>query len=198
MEAENEQEAAEDGTEPTPDKVSKTADEGFTEENRTAKEEPMEDEDNEAENDLEGSVTEEDPPENLFGDEIADDTDNVGVNVDDNVVVVSKDGPDLEEDDVEKTDESEFVEESSNQQQDPFELEGSDDPVTDPVAVVEQESANEDILNDGDIPAEAEQGVSGETPSVEDLLSEPEPAMESGDKEYKDMIAETQLENIFN
>jgi hypothetical protein len=119
-------------------------------------------------NDLEGSVTEEDPPEVLFGDDVEEDGHAVLAKRVKNSV--GKKG---------------LARASANENQ--FVDEPNDGPVGDA-------SANSDIYGNA-----AAAGRVQPDASVDELLSEPASSRMAGaDKEYKDLIAESQLDNIFN
>ena len=161
-------------------------------------------------NPLEGSVTEDDPPENLFEDDEAEIDENK--KKDDAVDPTSTEEAEPTEDDdhtiepqhentTEPHEEStEHPEEVSVQEMDHVEHHESDE--TNPLAG--DHDLNEDpfgstaaAAGDSETPTDSESHPEAGT-SVEDLLGETNSGMEAGDKQYKDLIAETQLDNIFN
>ena len=164
-------------------------------------------------NPLEGSVTEDDPPENLFDDDEAEIDENK--KKDDAVDPTSTEEAEPTEDDEhtiepqhENTTEpheeesTEHPEEVSVQEMDHVEHHESEE--TNPLAG--DHDLNEDpfgstaaaaAAGDSETPRDSESHPEAGT-SVEDLLGETSSGMEAGDKQYKDLIAETQLDNIFN
>ena len=159
-------------------------------------------------NALDGSVTEDDPPENLFEDEDAQMEENKNEAVD----PTEENDPTEEPQDDDHTAElhQENTEEPQEETSDPVSVVQEMDHVehheseeTNPLAG--DTDLNEDpfgstvvAAGDSETPTDIESHPEAGT-SVEDLLGETaSSAMEAGDKEYKDLIAETQLDNIFN
>jgi hypothetical protein len=152
-------------------------------------------------NALEGSVTEDDPPENLFDDDEAemdeskrkdhavDPTEEPQHDAEENTrEPQEEEHPDEVSDPVSIVHEMDHVEHSDTEETNP--LAGDHDLNEDPFGSTV-------AANDSETPRDNESHPEAGT-SVEDLLGETTSAMEAGDKEYKDLIAETQLDNIFN
>ena len=159
--------------------------------------------------DLEGSVTEEGPPETPF-----DDDDDV---VDDEPAVPEPEAEHEEPSDEQNKDSSEFRTESNNEEgMEPEEApeEASEDVPEaandDNNAVVNENGQNsldssslmqsQDDTPEAQGASETADGVaSKETTAEDDLLASTEATnMEEGDEQYKNMIAESQMDNIFN
>ena len=152
------------------------------------------------ENDLEGSVTEEDPPENLFGgdEEPANETDVVEKAAEESADV--EESADADADDaVEADDAAEAVDavEPPGDEQSVEEEEQDQLLLGEP----DQDDVEDASANNRDIfvaagTADDQVQPEPEASEVDHLLSEP--TSESGVKEYKELTVENQLENIFN
>lgn len=143
-------------------------------------------------NTLEGSVTEEDPPENMFGED----------DEDEEAAVTEEASADQKSE--EQVDESQPAEEEDEQQQEQQEEHEEPEETTE-TANQEEEDDPFNVMPDenAEVRDAPPEGMEDEDESIpvhqdEDLLNSETTDMEAGDEQYKNLIAESQMDNIFN